>query len=146
MKSFYKIDLELEQRIIVKNDYVMCFPAKMPIVPGHVLIVPVREVKTFEELSNSEREALFDLMQNIKLALKNAFQATGFNHAWNQEKIAGQSVEHFHLHIIPRKEGDTGITNYEPRDFLYRSAPVESRKVSAEQELIDVSNLIRSYM
>jgi len=56
----------------------------------------------------------------------------GFHHAWNEEKVAGQSIPHFHLHIVPRKQGDEGITEYEPRKFLYRPG---SRETTPEKEL-----------
>lgn len=143
MGDFYTLPPTLEDRIIVKNEYAMCFPALMPIVPGHVLICPIRPVKYFEDMDILERNSLFELMENVKQALKIAFKAEGFNHAWNQEKMAGQSVDHFHLHVLPRKTGDTGVTIYEPRDFLYRNMPVEDRAESSAQELRQVRDLIR---
>ena len=39
---------------------------------------------------------------------------------WNKEKVASQSVPHSHPYVILRKQGDEGITEYEPRKFLYR--------------------------
>jgi bis(5'-adenosyl)-triphosphatase len=143
MTDFYTIKPSVEKRIIVQNEHAMCFPALMPIVPGHVLISPLRPVKYFEDMTTEEQAAVFDLLKTIKEALKVVFQAQGFNHAWNQEKIAGQSVDHFHLHVLPRKAGDTGITLYEPRDFLYRSVRVEDRPASPEQEIAEVTQLIR---
>jgi bis(5'-adenosyl)-triphosphatase len=143
MADFYTLKPGVEGRIIVQNEHAMCFPALMPIVPGHVLISPLRPVKYFEDMTDEEQHAVFDLLKIIKEALKAAFQAEGFNHAWNQEKIAGQSVNHFHLHVLPRKAGDTGITTYEPRDFLYRSIRVEDRPASSEQEIAEVVQLIR---
>jgi diadenosine tetraphosphate (Ap4A) HIT family hydrolase len=76
----------------------------------------------------------------LKAALLKVFQAEGFNYAWNEGKLAGQSVPHFHLHILPRKEGDTGILEYEPRKFLYRPG---ERETSPEQELNAVAELIK---
>ena len=73
-------------------------------------------------------------------ALKKSFGAEGFNFAWNDGKLAGQSVPHFHLHIIPRKQDDTGILEYEPRKFIYRPGERES---SPEEELQSVSRLIK---
>lgn len=143
MSNFYTIHPSVAGRIIAQNEHAMCFPALMPIVPGHVLISPVRPVKYFEDMTSMEREALFSLLSTIKGALKIAFKAEGFNHAWNQEKIAGQSVDHFHLHVLPRKSGDTGILNYEPRDFLYRSTRIEDRPISQEQEIAQVVQLIQ---
>lgn len=75
------------------------------------------------------------------VALKKLYNADGFNCVWNQGKLAGQSVPHFHLHIIQRKDGDTGILGYDPRSMLYRTG---DREPTAESELLVVRDLIRS--
>ena len=141
MKSFWDIP-NIEERIIVKNDLAFAFPTNIPIVPGHTLISPIRVVATFEELTNDEVAAIFDLMKKLKIAMKKTFEAEGFNTAWNEGVIGGQSVPHFHLHLLPRKEGDTGIYEYEPRKFLYRTGG--GRPESPEEELQQVAQLLRS--
>ena len=131
---------EIKEREIVRNELVRVFPTNIPIVPGHMLICPIRCVATFEELTQKEKEAIFDLMTRLKKVLMKLFGAEGFHHAWNENKVAGQSVPHFHLHLIPRKAGDEGITEYEPRKFLYRPG---SREATPENELQEISSLIR---
>ena len=140
MKCPYCEIPEIRKREIVRNDLAWAFPTNIPIVPGHILIAPIRCVATFEELTADEIKAIFDLREKLKKALIKAFGAEGFNYAWNEGKLAGQSVPHFHLHILPRKEGDSSITEYEPRKFLYRPG---SRADSPESELIEVSNVIK---
>ena len=73
-----------------------------------------------EELTEKEVLDIFALAADVKEALRKTFGAEGFNLAWNEGKKYGQSVPHFHLHIVPRTPGDDGITEYEPRKFLYR--------------------------
>lgn len=114
----------------------------MPIVPGHLLICPIRPVATSEALTASEWEAIRQLQQTLCRALKKAFDAEGFNFAWNEGEMAGQSLPHFHLHIVPRKKGDTGILQYEPRVFLYRPG---SRAFSPAAELQEVAQYIRRF-
>ncbi|MFZ1075142.1 MAG: HIT domain-containing protein [Minisyncoccia bacterium] len=130
----------IRKREICRNELAWAFLTNIPIVPGHTLVAPIRCVATFEELTPEERIAIFDLQSKIHDALRIAFGAEGFNYAWNEGKLAGQSVPHFHLHVLPRKEGDTGITEYEPRRFLYRPG---SRNESPESELHSVSRLLR---
>lgn len=57
--------------------------------------------------------------------------------------MAGQTVPHFHLHIVPRKQGDAGILEYEPRKFLYRPG---SREEGPEAELQSVAAQIRAVL
>lgn len=133
-------DPVIQDRSIVKNKLAWAFPTNIPVVPGHVLVLPVRCVATFEELTPEEKAAIFELKSQIMHSLEKTFGAEGFNFAWNQGDVAGQSVPHFHLHVVPRKSGDTGITEYEPRKFLYRPG---SRDASPEEELKDVAKTIR---
>lgn len=131
---------EIKAREIIHNDLALAFPTNIPITPGHTLIVPRRCVRTLETLTKEERLAILDLADTIMLALIKLYEAEGFNCVWNEGKLAGQSVPHFHFHIIPRKEGDTGIIGYDPRSMLYRTG---DREPTSEIELIKVSEAIR---
>ena len=134
-------DPGVQERSIITNEFAKAFPTNIPIVPGHVLIVPVRHVATFEEMTPKEQDAIFHLRSLLKAALVETFGAEGFHYAWNEGEIAGQSIPHFHLHMIPRKRGDEGIADYEPRKFLYRPG---SREKTPETELIKIASLIKS--
>jgi len=131
---------EIKDRTIKQNNLARAFLTNIPITPGHVLVTPVRHVQSFEELTADEREAIFALAADMRAALRKVFGAEGFNHAWNEGAVAGQSIPHFHLHIVPRKTGDEGITEYEPRKFLYRPG---SREATPEVELDAVAKQIR---
>ncbi len=123
---------EIQDRKIVGNNLAWAFPTNIPITVGHTLIIPKRCVARFEDLTHAEVEAIFTLASEIKIALMATYNAQGFNVAYNESKIAGQSVPHFHLHIVPRSEGDTGIYKYEPREFIYRPG---GREDTPEAEL-----------
>jgi len=131
---------EIKQRTIIENDLAFAIPTNIPITIGHTLIIPKRCVAKFDDLTKEEIDAIFDLTKKIKLALIKIYGAQGFHHAWNENKVAGQSVPHFHLHIIPRKENDTGIYEYEPRKFIYRPG---SREPTPELELQAVASDIK---
>lgn len=131
---------EIKKRAIYANDIVWAFPTNIPITPGHTLISPQRCVKKFEDLTQEEKLAIFDLAEKMMKALRMVYGAEGFNCVWNQEKLAGQSVPHFHLHIIPRKEGDTGLLGYDPRSMIYRTG---DREPIPEEELLQVRDEIR---
>lgn len=134
-------EMSLQNRLIKENELAKAFLTNIPIVPGHTLIIPKRHVMKFSELSQDESKSIFELMNDICHALRAAFDTIGFNFAWNEGKAAGQSVPHFHLHIVPRKDNDEGIYEYDPRKYLYRPG---SRAKSMEPELIEVSTLIKS--
>ena len=131
---------EIKARKVVENDLAIAFPTNIPITPGHMLVIPKRCVARYEDLTKTEKEAIEALRMKIVDALRKVFDADGFNFAWNDGKIAGQSIPHFHLHIIQRKKGDSGIYEYEPRKFIYRPG---ERETSPEKELLEVSRIVR---
>lgn len=132
---------EIKERSIAENETAMAFLTNIPITPGHSLVIPKRVVETIEDLSEKELLDIFSLAAEIKKALRKTFNAEGFNCAWNEGEKYGQSVAHFHLHIVPRTAGDDGITEYEPRTFLYRPG---SREPSPESELATIAKEIRA--
>jgi histidine triad (HIT) family protein len=131
---------EIRNREIIKNDLAWAFPTNIPITPGYTLISPIRCAKSLAELTTDERLAILDLADKIIESLKATYDAEGFNCVWNQEKLAGQSVPHFHLHIIPRKVGDSGLLGYDPRSMLYRTG---DREPTEESELLIIRDLIK---
>jgi histidine triad (HIT) family protein len=136
----YCTSSEIKARTLKRNELAWAFLTNIPITPGHTLVAPVRHVQKLEELTDDEKKAIFNLMTEMKQALRTVFGAEGFNHAWNEGARAGQSVPHFHLHIVPRKTGDEGVTEYEPRKFLYRPG---SREATPEAELQAVAKEIK---
>lgn len=131
------------KRTIIENDLAYAFPTHTPIVPGHILIAPKRHVQYYEETTAGEKVAIEELREKLKAALLKVFDAQGFNYAWNEEEVGGQSVPHFHLHIVPRKAGDAGVHQYEPREFLYRPG---TRAQSPDGELQEIIQAIKSVL
>ena len=78
-----------------------------PVSKLHSLIVPKRHVETYFELTNEEIHACNELILKTKdKILKQDSSVKGFNIGTNAGKVAGQSIMHCHIHLIPRREGD----------------------------------------
>ena len=137
--SVFTTEVVEEGRVFAENDLAFAFPTNIPITPGHSLVVPKRVVATIDELTAEEMVAMHQLTVIVKNALKQAVGAEGFNCAWNEGDNYGQSVPHFHIHIVPRTPNDAGIVTYDPREFLYRPG---SRAESPIDELVDVAGAI----
>lgn len=134
---------EIRERAVAQNDLVFAFPTNIPITQGHMLVSSKRCVKTLLDLTKEERLAILEMADVVMFGLRKAYGAEGFNCVWNQEKLAGQSVPHFHLHIIPRKEGDTGLLGYDPRSMLYRTG---DREPTNEEELLKIRDFISQFI
>jgi len=140
MECVYCSSPDIKERKVIENKNAWAFPTNIPITPGHMLICPVRHVGKLGDLTEAELRDILNLVEKLKAPLKRIFDAEGFNFAWNEGEAAGQKIPHFHLHMVPRKEGDEGITEYEPRKFLYRPG---SREDTPEKELKEIARLIK---
>ena len=78
-----------------------------PVSKLHCLIIPKRHVRDYFELTNDEVIACNELIKKIKHEIINKDASVkGFNIGTNVGFIAGQSVMHCHIHLIPRRKGD----------------------------------------
>ena len=78
-----------------------------PVTDQHCLIIPKRHVKDYFDLTVEEIVACDQLIKKMKKEIeKKDASVKGFNIGINSGKIAGQSIMHCHIHLIPRREGD----------------------------------------
>ena len=79
---------------------------RSPILPGHSLLIPKRHIESLLDFTEIELSELMIHAKGAILLLQKAFRCEGFNLSLQEKEEAGQSVPHFHLHLIPRKAGD----------------------------------------
>ena len=77
-----------------------------PVSPGHCLIISKVLKTDFFELSRKEKEELPRIIETVKSLIEREYSPDGFNIGMNCGTAAGQSVMHFHCHVIPRYVGD----------------------------------------
>ena len=99
-------NIQNAERIYYSDKLVTAFLAKDAIAPGQSLVIPNRHVTDFSDLTIKEIETLFFISSCISKTLKKLHECKGINLALNIGRVAGQSVEHIHVHLIPRQEGD----------------------------------------
>jgi ATP adenylyltransferase len=81
-----------------------------PYAPGHVMVAPVRHVAALEALGPDEMLETMQLARRAILAIRTAMTPDGFNVGFNLGKVAGAGiVDHLHLHVVPRWQGDTNF-------------------------------------
>lgn len=101
---FCRLDPE---KVLLENDFACAFYDGFPVTEGHTLVVPKRHVASFFEVTSEEREALFDLVGQVRELLLARYSPDAFNIGINDGVAAGQTVLHLHVHLIPRYAGDT---------------------------------------
>ena len=112
-----------------------------PYISGHPLIVPYEHVGNLDAAAKQTTDELMDLTKRCQTALRDVYQPAGFNVGMNLGRAAGAGiVDHIHIHILPRWEGDTnfmttvGETRVIPED-LGDHLPKAACQILRAQEL-----------
>ncbi|KAL3068574.1 hypothetical protein niasHT_030865 [Heterodera trifolii] len=79
-----------------------------PLLDGHVLVAPLRVARRLTELSDAETADLFVVAKKVQKMLTNIYGTDSFTQAVQDGPHAGQTVEHVHVHVVPRKASDFG--------------------------------------
>lgn len=95
------------ERIIKQNTLAYAVYDSYPVTEHHALIIPKRHVSTFFDLGRPEINACNLLLGEVKELIEQADTAVaGYNIGINDGEVAGQSIFHCHIHLIPRRPGD----------------------------------------
>lgn len=100
---------DVDRLVVYETDSFIVSLNLYPYNPGHVLVFPKRHVVDIRELNEQEKCELPKLTDLSLDALDKAFKPAGFNIGYNMGLVAGGSIEHLHLHIIPRYPREVGI-------------------------------------
>lgn len=116
--------IESDRQIIAESTNSIAFYDKFPVNKGHALIVPKRHVGDYFELTLEEQYECIKLLNRVKEIIKEAHNPDGFNMGINIGKYAGQTIDHVHIHLIPRYKGDVseprgGVRGVIPHKRLY---------------------------
>ncbi len=103
MKDFTAIQFEKK---IYQDEHFFIVKDEFPVSPGHLLIISNQIKRDFFSLSREEKIQLTTTIEKAKQIIEENFKPDGYNIGMNCGEPAGQTVFHFHCHIIPRYNGD----------------------------------------
>ena len=92
--------------VVYDDGNVLAFMDLYPANVGHTLVVPKEHWETIYDIPEEVLSKLFAVVKRISIAVKEAVGAEGISILQFNEEAAGQSVMHFHVHVIPRFKGD----------------------------------------
>ena len=105
---------EIPTNALYEDDIVKVIFDASPAAKGHVLILPKEHFDNIYELDDDTAAHVFKVAAKISKAYKKALDFDGLNIVHNNGEVAGQTVFHFHMHIIPRIKGDTVKVGWVP--------------------------------
>lgn len=96
----------IKARIIFEDNLAYVISDKYPVSKGHLLIIPKQHYKTWFDAPLELQNHLMNLTNQLKELLDNQYNPQGYNIGINCGKAAGQSINHLHVHLIPRYQND----------------------------------------
>lgn len=110
----------IQDRIVADYQSVFAIEDKYPVTNGHLLVIPYRHTEDYFSMTQEERQDAEELIRVLRnKVLQEDKTVTGFNIGMNCGESAGQTVMHAHIHLIPRRGGDTP----EPRGGIRGCVP-----------------------
>ena len=113
---------ETPANVVLEDERVFGFLDRAPLIKGHVLVAPRAHVADLDELPTELIAPVFAAVQRVSRVFPKVFGSDGSYTGINTR--VSQSVPHFHVHVVPRREGDG----------LFRAGMVWMRKRYAEGE------------
>ncbi len=112
-----------QKNAIYRDANVVAFYDKYPVTEGHILIAPHRHIQHVKELNMNEFMSIFHAFNSVLANI----DTEDFNVGFNDGELAGQTIPHLHLHVIPRFKGDGGKHRYGIRWIFPKTADYESK-------------------
>jgi histidine triad (HIT) family protein len=92
--------------ILYESRNVLAFLDINPMNYGHTLVIPKEHYPGLKDVPKETLSEIISAVQDLSIAIQNGLQADAYNLVVNNGEAAGQSVFHFHFHIIPRFHSD----------------------------------------
>ncbi|WP_028042441.1 HIT family protein [Candidatus Stoquefichus massiliensis] len=96
-------------KVIYEDEMCMAFLDLSQTTDGHTLVIPKKHFHDILEVDEKTLSHMMNVVQKVAHQLQTKLDAQGFNIMTNMNEIAGQSVHHFHIHIIPRFSQQDGF-------------------------------------
>ncbi|MCG8353120.1 MAG: HIT family protein [Chloroflexales bacterium] len=122
---------ELPAAKVYEDDLTLAFLDINPASPGHTLVICKEEYPGLIELPADLIAAVAQTTQRVAKAIQTALHPDGFNIVQNNGAAAGQVVFHYHVHIIPRWEGDRAISYWRPGTSDPETLQVTAAQINA---------------
>lgn len=132
-------DDRVESLKIYHDNFIFITLNLYPYNPGHLMIVPNRHIIKYLDLSKQELIHISRTIQGLQMLLDNIYNPKGYNIGINQGKIAGGSIDHLHIHLVPRYGAELGYIDIVGKTRIVPEG-LESVKVKLEKQINNFLN------
>ena len=119
---------EIPSTKLYEDEDIYSFLDINPVSKGHTLVIPKRHCTTFLDVPDDLIPKLMRTVKKMAVAVTKAVKAGGFNLQLNNNRVAGQIIDHVHFHIVPRHEGDR-LKHWEGKNYVKGEADKVKEKI-----------------
>ena len=116
---------ELPAIVVYEDDDLLAIMDLYPATPGHVLVLPKQHIEDIYSLQEDLASRIMVTATKIARAIKQQLSPDGLNLIQSNELAAGQTIPHFHLHVVPRYKGDTVMLRFGHGDIPANTEELE---------------------
>jgi len=109
------IEKSIPSKVLFENDKNLAFLDIFPVSRGHTIVIPKNHYNNLEEIPNNELSELIKIVKKVSILLHKKLKVDGYNILQNNFRAAGQVINHFHVHIIPRSNEDGKFKLFIPK-------------------------------
>ncbi|XP_078496745.1 bis(5'-adenosyl)-triphosphatase [Lissotriton helveticus] len=133
--------------VFLRTELSFALVNRKPVVPGHVLVCPLRPAERFRDLRPEEVSDLFNTTQRVASVVETHFHGTSLTISVQDGPEAGQTVPHVHVHVLPRRAGDFARNDriYEQLQDHDKGEEASSSRWRSEEEMAIEAAELRKY-
>ena len=124
---------EIPATFLGETEHTVSFLDAFPLAKGHTLVIPKKHHQKIQDMSDEENSDLFSLVHKMTAKVDEITGATLV--AIHNGKEAGQEIPHVHVHLVPRKEGDSAGAIHSMFDSTWKLSESEVEELNNKLKL-----------
>ena len=109
---------KIPSQILFENETTLAFLDIFPVSKGHTIVIPKNHYNNLEDIPVNRLTELFEVVKKVSTTIHKKLKVDGYNILQNNFKAAGQLINHFHVHIIPRSRKDGKFQLLTPKEQM----------------------------
>uniref|UniRef100_A0A1B6DP50 Nitrilase and fragile histidine triad fusion protein NitFhit n=2 Tax=Clastoptera arizonana TaxID=38151 RepID=A0A1B6DP50_9HEMI len=144
--EFGKHNLVSRECVFLKTDHTIAFTNLRCVLPGHVLVAPIRSAQRLSELTQSEISDLFNTVKRVQSLVEKVYNAQSSTITVQDGPDAGQTIQHVHVHILPRKPNDFLQNDQIYYELQKHDKGTDAKPKRSETDMANEAELLKNHL
>ncbi len=124
-----------QHEVLYEDDINLVFFSSQPVTLGHTLVIPKKHVKSLFALADKDMDKLFETVKKTARTIHKVLKPAGLYIGTNYGRVAGQVIDHLHVHVIPRYKGDFTFLQIVGKNLSPYARPLKDEELKIVDKL-----------